>query len=791
MRKIYVLIIISAIFCSAAAAQFFKDGSEHLYYLKDDVLKTSFDNGRIWYQHPVASGESSILENSAGAIYLLTRTGGQIMLSLSRDHGITFGPPIVSRSSNLIPGPFSARLIKDAVFLFFVKDRDLYCSYSIDLGETFSTPQALNNHLPVIDYTLSPDGSTIFFRSADKIFRVKYLDGWQLPEEYYTSQNKQEGFLALNNALLLLEKNINGNHQLLFKQDGIVNLLYEDPFPIADLKAETFECFSLSLLKGSDYSPYYIVYNGSFSQPKPVGQYTTPNAAFEQIVFLKDGPSALFSSNALPKIIKLADVAPTQPSVNILKKKNNGRLELKLSASDPDLDPISYKVDVSWDRYFDKSNTWSFTIFSNEAEVPLPIPDGKYFIRACASDHILTGPLSDVSDFLIDRSPPVITVTQPEPDTIVNTSSVNIQGTISEECLITVNSIPVQPIGLSFTQAVPLASGANRITLIATDEAGNTTSESFSLILNENAPALTLLKPHSSAWYKSGATILIEANVRDTSNNIADEADADVTIDDQIIPDKLIYSESDNDLSGFIRIPSDVSAGKHRFKVMLNDSSGNLGLCAGTFMIDRTPPMVSQKECSILQGQIIIPLKDEESGIDVNGTILKIKIASREVSGKVKAGNGQITFTPDQPLGLSSIEVVLTARDNVGNVGPETDFVLNYDGSSVKAASIDDSSAVRILAAQYGPNPFSPASGQKCLIRYSLSRPAELKFYIFSLNGAQLFSRTVTNTVNGDIIWNGKNDAGEALSSGVYLFAMVAQSDSGRSEVKRGKIILL
>ncbi|MDZ7363850.1 MAG: T9SS type A sorting domain-containing protein [candidate division KSB1 bacterium] len=70
------------------------------------------------------------------------------------------------------------------------------------------------------------------------------------------------------------------------------------------------------------------------------------------------------------------------------------------------------------------------------------------------------------------------------------------------------------------------------------------------------------------------------------------------------------------------------------------------------------------------------------------------------------------------------------------------------------------------------PNPFNPETA----IKYELPKPAEVKLDIYDLQGRQV--RTLVNQRQPagryTITWNGRNEQGEALASGVYLYQLRA-----------------
>src|SRR5262249_35159198 len=77
-----------------------------------------------------------------------------------------------------------------------------------------------------------------------------------------------------------------------------------------------------------------------------------------------------------------------------------------------------------------------------------------------------------------DATAPVITVNQPADGATVTTATVAVTGTIQDasNVTLTVNSVSTPVTGGSFSTSVALNLGANTITLVATDGAGNSST---------------------------------------------------------------------------------------------------------------------------------------------------------------------------------------------------------------------------------------------------------------------------------------------------------------------------
>ncbi len=95
----------------------------------------------------------------------------------------------------------------------------------------------------------------------------------------------------------------------------------------------------------------------------------------------------------------------------------------------------------------------------------------------------------------------------------------------------------------------------------------------------------------------------------------------------------------------------------------------------------------------------------------------------------------------------------------------------------------------RLVLEQNYPNPFNPTT----TIRYQLPVAAQVELQIYDILG-----RPVRDLVNErqkpgyyEVQWDGTNDAGEPVSSGVYLYRLIVNQASGKHIVKTQKMMLL
>ncbi len=102
----------------------------------------------------------------------------------------------------------------------------------------------------------------------------------------------------------------------------------------------------------------------------------------------------------------------------------------------------------------------------------------------------------------------------------------------------------------------------------------------------------------------------------------------------------------------------------------------------------------------------------------------------------------------------------------------------------------DDNNDKHFQLFQNYPNPFNPAT----TIKYALPAESNVELKIYDLMGKEM--RTMVNGYNGigykEIMWDGKNEAGTEVSSGIYLYRIVAKSlEDGKTFEKSAKMILM
>ena len=135
-------------------------------------------------------------------------------------------------------------------------------------------------------------------------------------------------------------------------------------------------------------------------------------------------------------------------------------------------------------------------------------------------------------------------------------------------------------------------------------------------------------------------------------------------------------------------------------------------------------------------------------------------------------GTGTFEFTPGSSDAGSYAGITVTAQDNgLPSLSDSLSFTLTVD--DVGAIDDDDGGLPKTYALRQNyPNPFNPTT----TIRYELPTASDLKLTIYDVQGRQVreLASGRMNAGRYQLDWNGQNDAGVQVASGVYLYRIRA-----------------
>jgi len=804
MRKliIYAAIIILSLSCCASAF-LFKDQKNNLYLIENGELKKTSNLGETWTSLKIpTTAEVRLLEYQKGQLLLTWVENQTLKIIYSGDGGYSFGKPFISVRFDKTPEYWKLLPSRDRLHLIYTFSGYIYYQYSMDQGLTFSPVKVLNENLAA---NLTPQISDkdgvlmVCFGSKDKIYLMRSYDygqNFSPPSEIYSSTKYLTGLLQISDQLFFVEKQF--EDQYLLKRCSLDSPQIPDQILIHTQEPLSLEAafngqqnlifsFKPNLLG----PPQYFIFNPPLPLVlRKIIAVPPLDASYLGLIAVQDSLYSVWQNRSEIKILSVPNQKPSAPSLGDLRpNRNTSKIKLKLLSTDPDADALTYRIQISWDENFLPDKTWTFDRLSSEAEIAPPLPDGRFYLKACASDGLAISFPSKIFTFSIDRESPRISLNPLPP--LTNQDTLEVKGSLSENAILSLNGSALTLNKLNFSKLLKLSAGYNLILLSATDEAGNSTSESCSINYDPNAPLLTASKPQSSEWFKSGGTVYIEIAVSDQQDDIEDESEAEMFFDGGPLFLTLLFDQSAHKLFGFIPLPSDLSHGPHILKVNLKDINSNLGSLDLTINIDNLPPLVKEKSLAVSKDRILIPCQEEGGGLDAASSLISVVLASVEVMGKVQKQGESLVFIPQQPLKDGRYEITVTPRDAVGNVGVKKTILYAFDSSKSYIAGNVSASEVKFTKFKYGPNPFTPGRDPQIMIAYELTRTADIKLYIFSLLGELVFSRSLGSVTPNAYGWDGRNYAGEAVAAGLYPFVLAADDQTGKKEIMRGKIIIL
>jgi hypothetical protein len=137
----------------------------------------------------------------------------------------------------------------------------------------------------------------------------------------------------------------------------------------------------------------------------------------------------------------------------------------------------------------------------------------------------------------------------------------------------------------------------------------------------------------------------------------------------------------------------------------------------------------------------------------------------------VSPGGSQVvdvTFAPTQQTGYTGT-IQITSNDPNA---PTLDVPVEGVGTIVVGISDDELLPNEFFVSQNFPNPFNPST----MIRYQVPMQSEVQLVVYNMLGQKV--RILVNDLAEpgyyQVIWDGRDDAGKQLPSGIYIYNMTA-----------------
>lgn len=157
------------------------------------------------------------------------------------------------------------------------------------------------------------------------------------------------------------------------------------------------------------------------------------------------------------------------------------------------------------------------------------------------------------------------------------------------------------------------------------------------------------------------------------------------------------------------------------------------------------------------------------------------------VYASTDGGTSWMPYTEGLPDAVIAMDLSISPANRALRVATHGNGVYERKLIGESATSIADGSALPpgFDLAQNYPNPFNPSTR----IRFALARPADVALVVFDLQGRRirtLFEQRMPAGVD-EVIWDGRDDSGRAVSSGVYFVRM--QIDGALTQTRKMNLV--
>ncbi len=330
-----------------------------------------------------------------------------------------------------------------------------------------------------------------------------------------------------------------------------------------------------------------------------------------------------------------------------------------------------------------------------------------------------------------DSTPPSISLTQPTQGFVTAQSSVTAQGVVSDSTAVTVtaNGVPVSVgAGGAFSAAVSLHEGTNLITIVATDEAGNSSTVTRSIIKDSAPPILTVGSPGDGSITNQSSTTV--------SGTVSDSTTVALTINGV-----SVAIAANGTFSSSVAL----SEGPNTITLIATDAAANTTTVVRNLRLDTAAPqlvVIAPQNGSITN----------QNPITISGTVSDATTVSITVNGNaVTLVNG--TFSASYTLNEGLNTFIITATDAGGNSSSET-----------RSVRLDTTPPILTIG--------SPADG------ITTNQPN------MTVSGTVADSTAISVTINGTPVQPGTNGAFTTqvtLSEGLNPIVIITTDAAGNS----------
>jgi uncharacterized protein (DUF362 family) len=165
------------------------------------------------------------------------------------------------------------------------------------------------------------------------------------------------------------------------------------------------------------------------------------------------------------------------------------------------------------------------------------------------------------------------------------------------------------------------------------------------------------------------------------------------------------------------------------------------------------------------------------------------RFAQYRVKVDLSEGENVLVFKVANDYGDYALSVALVDMDNDGDTVPGIWWSTKpYEVVAVEQGTAWTRPGDFVLEPNY-PNPFNASTN----LRYALPRESRIELAVYDLLGRRV--RTIADGVQPagwhTARWDGRDEAGRSVASGLYIYTLSAQTDQRLVEIGTGKLMLL
>jgi hypothetical protein len=223
----------------------------------------------------------------------------------------------------------------------------------------------------------------------------------------------------------------------------------------------------------------------------------------------------------------------------------------------------SQSISTSNPIYLGRGSIWAPAYFNGL------IDEVAVYNRSLSADEIKS--IYEKGNTPPDTIPPSITITAPAEGLLTN-QNVVLTYTVSDDV-----SSPDKITTSPAAETVYSTEGTQTIMVVATDEAGNTSSKSVSFTIDKTAPAVTVTSPQAKTYFNTQRTLAIACTVQDNM----DPAPA---ITNAMLDGDYLDMQSNPKID-----LTQIAMGLHMLTIEATDASGNVGQDTVIFEVQMAP----------------------------------------------------------------------------------------------------------------------------------------------------------------------------------------------------------